>query len=155
MSEYSNNGSKTSMVTFNLTNDFPSIRKHKSICLLKELTSSWSSEPVCVKYNLKDEGDTIDTGSSLRDDMSINQNFDAGVDENTIPHVTNAKISNWKISDSDKNKMNQSISVLNENWTKKRTQLLRQCTEYLELESVGSKYTRDNFRKGFLNKVRI
>lgn len=36
---------------------------------------------------------------------------------------------------------------------RERTAMLRKCAQHLELESVNGKYTRENFKRGILNKV--
>jgi hypothetical protein len=36
---------------------------------------------------------------------------------------------------------------------RERTSMLRKCAQHLELESVNGKYTRENFKRGILNKV--
>lgn len=36
---------------------------------------------------------------------------------------------------------------------RERAAMLRKCAQHLELESVNGKYTRENFKRGILNKV--
>lgn len=36
---------------------------------------------------------------------------------------------------------------------RERTSMLRKCAQLLELDSVNGKYTRENFKRGILNKV--
>jgi len=38
---------------------------------------------------------------------------------------------------------------------RERVAMLRKCAQHLELESVNGKYTRDNFKRGILNKVSL
>lgn len=147
-------------VTFNTMNSDLSIGKGKSLSLLRELTSSWSSEPVCVKYSLKDDGDFGDCGGS-----QIRQ-----VDSTAVSAVPVAAAAPSSAVSGVRNncavsgrpalaraaaviKPNFDILFADENWKKRRAQLLRQCSEYLELESINSKYSKENFRRGFLNKV--
>lgn len=142
--------SSPATVTFNATtNDVPGIGKGKS-SLLRELTSSWSAEPVCVKYSLKDDRDFID--SNVRDEAANGEKCDL---KNASSSKSPSSISFGCCAKSSRRdaKMEYSGFSADENWKKKRTQILRQCAEYLELESVNSKYTKDNFRRGFLNKV--
>lgn len=180
-----------STVTFNVANDLSSERKAgKSLSLLSELTSSWSSEPVCVKYSLKDERDFVDIGApttaangssapyradsnsldgqhhqhhqSHQQVLDERQNFVAKVDDKTTnakavsPGKGTAAHSKGSRSSADCKNMNYGGALVpDESRMRKREQLLRQCTEYLELESVASRYTKDTFKRGFLNKVRI
>lgn len=136
-------------VTFNTTKNDPpsSIGKGKSSSLLRELTSSWSSEPVCVKYSLKDDRDFID--SIARDEVANGEkcHLKIGQCSNSVIELSAIRTRN------ECAKMDYGVLTNDENWKKKRAQLLRQCAEYLELESVNSKFTKDNFRRGFLNKV--
>jgi len=36
---------------------------------------------------------------------------------------------------------------------RERAAMLRKCAQHLELESVNGKYSRENFKRGILNKV--
>lgn len=207
-----------SAVTFNipaydLSNN---LRIGKSTSLLRELTSSWSSEPVCVKYSLKDECDSVDDVNRVprdADDETTVANrrnahtqlrrtkavasSDGGAGGPTEPvdesksHVSNG-INNGSAATSavsataenssplsgfsalfaflpsssssspksvrgaheTKRRMYGRLSV-DETWLRKRAQLLRQCVEHLELESVGSRYTKETFRRAFMNKVGV
>lgn len=38
---------------------------------------------------------------------------------------------------------------------RERASMLRKCAQHLELESVNGKYTRENFKRGILNKVSV
>jgi len=38
---------------------------------------------------------------------------------------------------------------------RERASMLRKCAQHLELESVNGKYSRENFKRGILNKVRL
>lgn len=38
---------------------------------------------------------------------------------------------------------------------RERAAMLRKCAQHLELESVNGKYTRENFKRGILNKVSV
>lgn len=169
----------TPSVTINDSNFPDNIRKGKSLGLLRELTSSWSSEPVCVKYSLKDDCDFVDPGGGKAECISVipndaTQNGDSGMKmkssaSNAKPIISKNSSSSTPSSSSlgscsvtsaistscDGDDFVKTKTTYDDNWIRKRLQLLRQCTEYLELESVSSKYTKDNFKKGFLNKVRI
>ena len=131
------------------TNDPPSIGKGKSSSLLRELTSSWSAEPVCVKYSLKDDHECMD--SSLRKDHVPNGEKwqKAAHSSKSTPAANSIELVRRSLKID-----NGGLSANDEHWKKKRAQVLRQCAEYLELESLNSKFTKDNFRRGFLKKVR-
>lgn len=167
-----------STVRFNLANDSSDQRKPgKSLNLLDDLRSSWSAEPVCVKYSLKEDRAFVDVdpptatangnGASHRADspnhdghqeqqLVRRRNLVAKVDDKT----TNAKAASKGSTDSRPPANGRSMSfggafVPDERWMKKRDQLLGECAEYLEKESLASRYTKDTFKRGFLNKVRI
>lgn len=145
----------SSAVTFSV-HDLSNLRTGKSVNLLRELTSSWSAKPVCVKYSLRDDCDFVDTGNgaSPPEHATSNQTFCSKIHKSSSSDGTSvAETSSSKMSNLLETRMNHSRTSIDDNWTKKRTQLLRKCTEYLELESANSKYTKETFRRGFLNKV--
>ncbi len=130
--------------------DLPQIsQKNDCTSLLNKLTVSWSTDPVGLKYSLKDECD-FPIASSIALHSPVDQNF--GTKSNNNGRSNGSDMERKNVS---KRKRNYGYFSPDENWTRKREQLLRQCEEYLELESIGSRFTKDNFKRGLLNMVRI
>lgn len=52
-----------------------------------------------------------------------------------------------------RNPSNMSAMEMESIKERERASMLRKCAQHLELESVNGKYTRENFKRGILNKV--
>lgn len=162
-----------STVRFNLANDPSDERKAgKSLNLVDDLRSSWSAEPVCVKYSLKEDLAFVDSPTATANGSGATHRADSPNHEghqqlvrkrNVVARVddkTNGKAASKGSTESRSAANGRSMSfggyfVPDERWMKKRDQLLGECAEYLEKESVASRYTKETFKRGFFNKVRI
>lgn len=155
--------------------------KYSSVGAQKELYNWTPEDPsaICLKYSLKEDNDFSSAAgnnlSSIANSCTITNNAASEIDrKNNSSGISSptecgnssasavggpsedgcsenhTSSSSWTSKSTAALKLDEAIRK-----ERKRIQLTRQCIEYLELECSNSRLNKDNFRKGFLNKVRI
>ncbi|XP_050436614.1 NADPH oxidase 5 isoform X2 [Adelges cooleyi] len=105
--------------------------RRKSLGRLKEMTITWESDPQGIKYSRNDDTEPNCPSASGR-----NSQFAPMVEVELKPPKP-PQMSAMEM---------ESIKE------RERATKLRKCAQHLELESVNGKYTRENFKRGLLNK---
>lgn len=114
--------------------------RRKSLGRLRDMSIAWDAQdrPQVSKYTLKDDTDS-GCPSSGRPLASAPA---AAADGDLVDvELTARKPANVSAMEMESIK------------ERERAAMLRKCAQHLELESANGKYTRENFKRGILNKV--
>lgn len=110
--------------------------RRKSLGRLKDMSIVWDVDPQGTKYTRND--DTDSGCPSGRNPIELQRSPADGLVDVELtgkpPNVSAMEMESIK--------------------ERERASMLRKCAQHLELESVNGKYTRENFKRGILNKVR-
>lgn len=154
--------------------------RRKSLGLLKDITTSWPVDPIPRKYSLSEsvsgcrlkEGSAIEDLTKTSDDLSLTSKIKSSASPTTAfkqsvhfaPKETNPAQRKSERRGGDSTGPSSmpptpntalKMSSMEEEAIRERlrTVTLRQISQILDDDSVGSRFTRDNFRRTFLNKV--
>jgi len=110
--------------------------RRKSLGRLRDMSVAWDIDPQANKYTRND-----DTEPSCPSGRTVNQQVPTSVDGLVDVELT-------------RKPPNMSAMEMESIKERERASMLRKCAQHLELESVNGKYSRENFKRGILNKVR-
>lgn len=111
--------------------------RRKSLGRLKDMSIIWDVDPQAAKYTRND--DTDQGCPSGRNAIEPQRSPVDGLVDVELP----VKPPNMSAMEMESIK------------ERERASMLRKCAQHLELESVNGKYTRENFKRGILNKVSL
>lgn len=109
--------------------------RRKSLGRLRDMSVAWDIDPQANKYSRND-----DTEPSCPSGRTMNQVPTPAVDGLVDVELT-------------RKPPNMSAMEMESIKERERASMLRKCAQHLELESVNGKYSRENFKRGILNKV--
>lgn len=115
--------------------------RRKSLGRLKDMSVAFDVEPHGNKYSRND-----DTEPSCSGGRAIAANVPAAERSAAGDGLVDVELVARKPPSMSTMEM-ESIKE------RERTSMLRKCAQLLELDSVNGKYTRENFKRGILNKV--
>lgn len=110
--------------------------RRKSLGRLRDLTVAWDVDPQANKYTRNDDTEPC-CPSGQRMPADRRSSADGMVDVELVRRAP----------------PNMSAMEMESIKERERASMLRKCAQHLELESVNGKYTRENFKRGILNKV--
>lgn len=108
--------------------------RRKSLGRLRDMSVAWDIDPQANKYTRND-----DTEPSCPSGRTMNQ----------IPTPVDGLV-DVELTRKPPNMSAMEMESIKE---RERASMLRKCAQHLELESVNGKYSRENFKRGILNKV--
>lgn len=134
--------------------------RRKSLGRLREVSVAWEADPLTTQGNNKytrnddtepsrpDRGRTPNRGRTLdlgQTTVAVVKNDNSGIADGLVDVELPPR------------KPPQSMSAMEMESIKERERaaMLRKCAQHLELESINGKYTRENFKRGILNKVSV
>uniref|UniRef100_A0A1B6DLA4 NAD(P)H oxidase (H(2)O(2)-forming) n=1 Tax=Clastoptera arizonana TaxID=38151 RepID=A0A1B6DLA4_9HEMI len=150
----------------------PGEDRRKSLGLLKDITTSWSAEPPARKYSLNENANqysTVDFAKTepdpSRDDVDRSK---TDTESKEVIHFTHkdpkpvetrvdrvkkdAEAGTSSMPPTPRTAMKMSCMEEEAIRERLRAMLLRQMAEILDSEGAGVKYSRESFRRVFLNK---
>lgn len=113
--------------------------RRKSLGRLKDMSVAWDIDPQANKYTRND-----DTEPSCPSGRTINQ---VPTSVTSVDGLVDVELT--------RKPPNMSAMEMESIKERERASMLRKCAQHLELESVNGKYSRENFKRGILNKVRL
>jgi len=110
--------------------------RRKSLGRLKDMSVAWDIDPQGDKYSRND-----DTEPCCPSGRNINEQ------RTSVDGLVDVELT--------RKPPNMSAMEMESIKERERTSMLRKCAQHLELESVNGKYSRENFKRGILNKVNL
>lgn len=119
--------------------------RRKSLGRLKDMSVAWDMDPQVNKYTRND-----DTEPSCPSGRTANEKRTSVVDgpvDDPVDGLVDVELT--------RKPPNMSAMEMESIKERERAAMLRKCAQHLELESVNGKYSRENFKRGILNKVSL
>lgn len=111
--------------------------RRKSLGRLLDMSAVWDVDPQGNKYTRNDDTEP---------------GCPSGRVANSEPRPSGDCLVDVELT---RNPSNMSAMEMESIKERERASMLRKCAQHLELESVNGKYTRENFKRGILNKVSV
>lgn len=147
--------------------------RRKSLGRLKDMSVAFDVDPQVIKYSRNDDTEpSCPSSRALSDQPWLpndqppspsdqprspgDQPRSPGVDQPRSPGGDQPRLSlvpDMVDVELTRKQPNMSAMEMESIKERERASMLRKCAQHLELESVNGKYTRENFKRGILNKV--
>lgn len=130
--------------------------RRKSLGRLKDMTVAWDVDPQGNKYTRNDDTEPCcPSGRTLGGDLQRPSSAVTAAATTDTAATTVKTAAADCLVDVELTRKQPSVSAMEVESIKERERAskLRKCAQHLELESVNGKYTRENFKRGILNKV--
>lgn len=111
--------------------------RRKSLGRLKDMTIAWDIDPHGEKYTRSDDTESCCPSGRIQNEQSRSL-------------VPSDGLVDVELTSKPPKMSAMEMESIKE---RERATMLRKCAQHLELESVNGKYSRENFKRGILNKV--
>lgn len=133
--------------------------RRKSLGRLKDMSVAFDVDPQIIKYSRNDDTESSCPSSRVLSDqpwLSNDQPKSPGDQPRSFGDQPRLSLVPDGLVDVELTRKQPNMSAMEMESIKERERasMLRKCAQHLELESVNGKYTRENFKRGILNKVR-